>query len=394
MTAINIPLKTTKGDSINTSEIASDYTVLYFYDLNCGHCATETPRLHNELYEKYKNKGLKIVAINIGSDKEEWIEYIQKQNLTDWINAADMDYKSQYWLNYDLSGIPMTYLLDKDKKIIAKKTVVKKATVKKVAAKKPVIKKVVAKKTVVKKAVAKKPIAKKATVKKVTKVVAKPAVKKAVVAKKTVVKKAVAVKPAVKKVAPKKPIAIKKPIAVKPVVKVKPVAKAAPIKTFAGKPIVKSTLQIISERAMQFKDKTVKAVKEGINELSKERLRYSDNELAEFKKIIEEKLETAKQNLIVLKEAYANTGENDISDTSPSFKVLEEGYQVLSKEENAQLAARQQKFISSLEAALVRIANKTYGICRETGKLIDKERLKIVPHATLSIEAKRDQKKR
>ncbi len=121
MTAINIPLKTTEGDSINTSEIVSDYIVLYFYDLNCGHCTTETPRLHNELYEKYKDKGLKIIAINIGSDKKEWVEYIQKHNLTDWINAADMDYKSQYWLNYDLSGIPMTYLLDKDKKIIAKK---------------------------------------------------------------------------------------------------------------------------------------------------------------------------------------------------------------------------------------------------------------------------------
>ncbi|MDR0618431.1 MAG: TraR/DksA C4-type zinc finger protein [Bacteroidales bacterium] len=126
----------------------------------------------------------------------------------------------------------------------------------------------------------------------------------------------------------------------------------------------------------------------------KERLRYSDKELAEFKAIIEEKLKTARHNLIVLKEAYANMGENDINDTSPSFKVLEEGYQVLSKEENAQLAARQQKFISALEAALVRIANKTYGICRETGKLIDKERLKIVPHATLSIEAKRDQNKK
>jgi len=121
MTALNIPLKTIDGDSINTAEIVSDYIVLYFYDLNCGHCATETPKLHNELYEKYKDKGLEIIAINVGSNKIDWEDYIQKQNLTDWINAADMDYKSQYWLNYDLSGIPMTYLLDKNKKIIAKK---------------------------------------------------------------------------------------------------------------------------------------------------------------------------------------------------------------------------------------------------------------------------------
>ncbi len=95
-----------------------------------------------------------------------------------------------------------------------------------------------------------------------------------------------------------------------------------------------------------------------------------------------------------LREAYTNNGENDINDTSPTFKVLEEGYQVLSKEENARLAGRQQKFIASLEAALVRIENKTYGICRETGKLIDKERLRVVPHATLSIDAKKDQNKR
>ncbi len=122
--------------------------------------------------------------------------------------------------------------------------------------------------------------------------------------------------------------------------------------------------------------------------------RYSDEELEEFKQIILEKLAKAKQDLDSLREAYTNNGENDINDTSPTFKVLEEGYQVLSKEENARLASRQQKFIASLEAALVRIDNKTYGVCRETGKLIDKERLKVVPHATLSIDAKKDQHKR
>lgn len=122
-------------------------------------------------------------------------------------------------------------------------------------------------------------------------------------------------------------------------------------------------------------------------------LRYSDQELAEFKEIILQKLDKARNDLEILRQAYTNNGENDINDTSPTFKVLEEGYQVLSKEENARLAARQQKFIASLEAALVRIENKTYGICRVTGKLISKERLRIVPHATLSIDAKLNQHK-
>ena len=129
-------------------------------------------------------------------------------------------------------------------------------------------------------------------------------------------------------------------------------------------------------------------------EKTEEKTRYSDQELEEFKRIILEKLAKAKTDLDALREAYTNNGENDINDTSPTFKVLEVGYQVLSKEENARLAARQQKFIASLEAALVRIENKTYGICRETGKLIDKERLRVVPHATLSIDAKKDQYKR
>jgi RNA polymerase-binding transcription factor DksA len=118
------------------------------------------------------------------------------------------------------------------------------------------------------------------------------------------------------------------------------------------------------------------------------RLRYSDEDLVEFRQIIESKLEEAKNDLSLLIEAYTNSNENGTNDTSPSFKVLEEGYMVNSKEENAQMAARQQKFIQSLENALVRIENKTYGVCRETGKLIAKERLRSVPHATLSIDAK------
>ena len=119
--------------------------------------------------------------------------------------------------------------------------------------------------------------------------------------------------------------------------------------------------------------------------------RFSDEELEEFKAIIEAKLEKARNDLQLLTEAYTNANEHDTNDTSPTFKVLEEGYQVLSKEENSRLAARQSKFIQNLENALIRIENKTYGICRVTGKLIAKERLRSVPHATLSIEAKNQQ---
>jgi len=119
-----------------------------------------------------------------------------------------------------------------------------------------------------------------------------------------------------------------------------------------------------------------------------EKTRYSDEELLEFKEIILKKLEKAKADLIMLTDAYTNKNENDTNDTSPTFKVLEEGNAVMSKEENSKLASRQEKFITSLENAIVRIENKSYGICRETGKLIAKERLRSVPHATLSIEAK------
>jgi RNA polymerase-binding transcription factor DksA len=119
--------------------------------------------------------------------------------------------------------------------------------------------------------------------------------------------------------------------------------------------------------------------------------RYSDEELEEFKEIILKKLEKARNDLALLTESYTISNDHDISDTSPTFKILEEGYQVFSKEENSKFAARQSKFIKALENALVRIENKTYGICRATGKLIPKDRLRVVPHATLSIEAKRNQ---
>ena len=121
---------------------------------------------------------------------------------------------------------------------------------------------------------------------------------------------------------------------------------------------------------------------------TEEKVRYSDAELQEFKELILQKLEQAKQDYEELRAAITHSSSNGVEDTSPTFKVLEEGASSLSKEESGQLAQRQYKFIQNLEAALVRIENKTYGVCRETGKLIPKERLMLVPHATLSVEAK------
>ena len=116
--------------------------------------------------------------------------------------------------------------------------------------------------------------------------------------------------------------------------------------------------------------------------------RYSDEELQEFKQLILSKLEKAREDMKVYTDAVSGEDGNDVSDTSPSFKVMEEGQAAASKEENSRLAGRLEKYIENLEAALVRIENKTYGVCRETGELIDTERLKSVPHATLSYEAK------
>lgn len=120
--------------------------------------------------------------------------------------------------------------------------------------------------------------------------------------------------------------------------------------------------------------------------------KYSDKELNQFKALIEEKIEKAKKDLKLLKSTYMNDGNNGTDDTSPTFKAFEEGSETMSKEANTQLALRQEKFIRDLKSALIRIENKTYGICRVTGKLIKKERLTLVPHATLSIEAKKMQK--
>ena len=119
---------------------------------------------------------------------------------------------------------------------------------------------------------------------------------------------------------------------------------------------------------------------------------YNDEALQEFKTIIEEKIAKAQKDLELIRSAYMNDGNNGTDDTSPTFKAFEEGSETMSKEANTQLAIRQEKFIRDLKNALIRIENKTYGVCRVTGKLISAERLKLVPHASLSIEAKNMQR--
>ena len=116
--------------------------------------------------------------------------------------------------------------------------------------------------------------------------------------------------------------------------------------------------------------------------------RYSDIDLKHFKALIEEKIKKAQKDLALIKSAYMNDGNNGTEDTPPTFKAYEEGSETMSKEANTQLAIRQEKFIRDLKSALIRIENKTYGICRENGNLINRKRLELVPHATLSIAAK------
>ena len=125
--------------------------------------------------------------------------------------------------------------------------------------------------------------------------------------------------------------------------------------------------------------------------MTENRVKYSDAELQEFKEIILKKIKTAEEDLALIRSSYKNDSNNGTDDTSPTFKAFEEGSETMSKEANVKLAIRQEKFIRDLNNALLRIENKNYGICRVTGKLIQKERLKLVPHATLSIEAKKMQ---
>lgn len=126
--------------------------------------------------------------------------------------------------------------------------------------------------------------------------------------------------------------------------------------------------------------------------MAEERQRYSDSDLKEFKELIQQKIEKAEKDLMLIRESFINDQNNGTDDTSPTFKAFEEGAETLSKEQNAILAGRQEKFVRDLKNALIRIENKTYGICRVSGKLIGKDRLRAVPHATLSIEAKNMQR--
>lgn len=126
--------------------------------------------------------------------------------------------------------------------------------------------------------------------------------------------------------------------------------------------------------------------------ITEEKMRFSDADLAEFKELILKKIEKAQADLDLIKSAYMNDLNNGTDDTSPTFKAFEEGSETISKEANSALAIRQEKFIRDLKNALFRVENKTYGVCKVTGKLINKERLKLVPHATMSIEAKNMQR--
>ena len=126
--------------------------------------------------------------------------------------------------------------------------------------------------------------------------------------------------------------------------------------------------------------------------MAEERQRYSDSDLKEFKELIQQKIEKAEKDLMLIRESFINDQNNGTDDTSPTLKAFEEGAETLSKEQNAILAGRQEKFVRDLKNALIRIENKTYGICRVSGKLIGKDRLRAVPHATLSIEAKNMQR--
>ena len=272
----------------------------------------------------------------------------------------------------------------KSKPAKAAKPVVKKPAPKKVVAKKPAVKKPAAK-PVAKKPVPKapvKPVAKKASAVATKKPVAKPVPKPVV---KAVSKPTPAPKPA--------PAPKTSPIAAKPAAKPAPVAKPKPVKKDVKKEAKESAAKadkpLVTQVSAPVRPMAAPVVKKQVSTLeSADKVRYSDEELAEFKELILKKLEEARKDYDLLKQTLANTDNNGTDDTSPSFKMIEDGSETLSREETAQLAARQEKFIKHLEDALLRIRNKPYGICRVTGRLISKERLRLVPHATLSIEAK------
>ena len=298
---------------------------------------------------------------------------------------------------------PATKAVKPTPKAAAKKSAAK--PVKKAVAKKPAPKKVAAKKVAPKKPAAKKPVAQKpakTAAKPVKKTAVKPAAKKA--SPKAVKAPANKVAPkSVKKAAPTKAIAkpsktpapvkaapqnvktatpAPKKAAPKPEAAKKKRTKAAPEPKAPAKPLVTQGVGPSMPRVTPMVKKYVSTLEAG------NKARYSDTDLDEFRTIINAKLDEARKDYDLLKQTLANTDNNGTEDTSPSFKMIEDGSETLGREETAQLAGRQEKFIKHLEDALLRIRNKTYGICRITGKLISKERLRLVPHATLSIEAK------
>jgi RNA polymerase-binding transcription factor DksA len=225
--------------------------------------------------------------------------------------------------------------------------------------------------------------------------VAKPVAKKVV---KPLTKKVVA-KPAVK-VAPK---AVSKPeskVAPKKELKPTPSPKPAVVKveaTAPAAPTAPASDNAVESEKMQDDNPDVKPARAKANEKKEDKkesmteVRYSDKDLKEFEELIHDKLKAAKSDMEELKQSLSHEGDNSTDDTAPTFKMMEDGSETMNREELSQLASRQEKFILNLENALLRIKNKTYGICRVTGKLIPKERLRLVPHATLSIEAKKMQ---
>jgi RNA polymerase-binding transcription factor DksA len=302
------------------------------------------------------------------------------------------------------------------KKAIAKK-IIKKTLPKKAAkpakapAKKAVAKKVVAKKVIkkavkpVKKAATKKPVAKKPVPKKIIKTplvknMAKPV--KKVVAKKVEKPTKKAVEKPVAKEEKQKPVVKQQPEPKKEIEKPVVVAKPAEAPVRKPEPVSKKKQRDMDDdnsrdeapMVVEYKTPSIRkpmgpAPKPHIN--TDTRTRYSDAELKEFKELILKKLAEAQKDFELLKSTLSHKDDHGTDDTSPTFKLLEDGSDVLSKEETAHLASRQEKFIQNLQNALIRIENKTYGICRATGKLISKERLRSVPHATLAIEAKLEQ---
>jgi RNA polymerase-binding transcription factor DksA len=211
---------------------------------------------------------------------------------------------------------------------------------------------------------------KKAATKPAPKAVAKPAAKPVT---KPIAQPAA--KPVAKAVAPVKPIAPAKPVAPKPVVEKIIVAEPKQV----AKPEVKPAPTQVTKKE---KIEPIKHMPD---------VRYSDQDLKEFEELIIDKVKQAKADLEELRQSLSHNGDNSTDDTSPTFKMMEDGSDTMNREELANLASRQEKFIQNLDNALLRIKNKTYGICRVTGKLIPKERLRLVPHATLSIEAKNSQ---